>query len=155
MEANNMKQKKWLVLLLLAFLAALMAAAYLMNSAEEPAIENQGQSVNAPAKQDTLTYGDQTYPIKKNLNTVLLIGTDSDEAYVPKEDTLQDYYNYSQADFLMLLVQDPEENTTQVIQLNRDTMMDVPWLDVLGNYGGTRFQQICLAFNSGDGGRAS
>ena len=42
-----------------------------------------------------------------------------------------------------------------MIQLNRDTMTDVPWLDVIGNYGGTEFQQLCLAFNSGDGGRAS
>ena len=28
-------------------------------------------------------------------------------------------------------------------------------IDVIGNYGGTEFQQLCLAFNSGDGGRAS
>ena len=34
-------------------------------------------------------------------------------------------------------------------------MTEVPWLDVIGNYGGTEFQQLCLAFNSGDGGRAS
>lgn len=149
-----MKRRIWMLPTLLAALAALMAAAIFMNNREEPAIENQGQSLHAPAKQDTLTYGDRTYPVKKHLNTVLLIGTDSEEAYV-QQDALQDYYNYNQADFLILLVQDLQENTTQVIQLNRDTMTDVPWLDVLGNYGGTQFQQICRAFNSGDGGRAS
>jgi anionic cell wall polymer biosynthesis LytR-Cps2A-Psr (LCP) family protein len=31
-------------------------------------------------------------------------------------------------------------------------MTDVPWLDVIGNYGGTNFEQLCLSFNSGSGG---
>ena len=92
---------------------------------------------------------------KEHLSTVLLIGTDSAEKYEKQENLLQDYYNYNQADFLVLLVQDTEANTAEVIQLNRDTMTDVPWLDVIGNYGGTEFQQLCLAFNSGDGGRTS
>ena len=34
-------------------------------------------------------------------------------------------------------------------------MTEVPWLDVLGNYGGTEYKQLCLAFNYGDGGMKS
>ena len=55
----------------------------------------------------------------------------------------------------MLLVLDTDANTVQIIQLNRDTMTDVPWLDVLGKYGGTEYKQLCLAFNYGDGGASS
>lgn len=142
-------------MLLLAVLAALLGVALWMNNREEAPVENAGQTVNAPKEQTFLTYKEQKYPLKEHLHTVLLIGTDGTERYEKKEDLLQDYYNYSQADFLVLLVQDTEAGTTEVIQLNRDTMTDVPWLDVIGNYGGTEFQQLCLAFNSGDGGRAS
>ena len=65
------------------------------------------------------------------------------------------FYNYNQADFLTLLVLDTDNNTAEILQVNRDTMTDVPWLDVLGNYGGTEFKQLCLAFNYGDGGPKS
>lgn len=150
-----MKMKKWMAVLLLIVMAALLGTALWMNNQEETPIENAGQAINAPQDQTFLTYKEQEYSLKEHLNTVLLIGTDGTERYEKKEDLLQDYYNYSQADFLVLLVQDTEAGTTEVIQLNRDTMTDVPWLDVIGNYGGTEFQQLCLAFNSGDGGRAS
>ena len=147
--------KKLMPILLLAVLAALLATAMWMNNREEVPVENAGQAVHGVKEQTVLMYREEQYPLKERLNTVLLIGTDGMEQYEKKENVLQDYYNYNQADFLMLIVQDTEANTTEVIQLNRDTMMDVPWLDVIGNYGGTEFQQLCLAFNSGDGGRSS
>lgn len=149
-----MKKKTWILVLLLVVLAALLGTAVWTNQREETPVENAGQAVHAQQEQTYLTYEDQKYPLKEHLLTVLLIGTDSTERYEDKN-ALLDYYNYNQADFLILVVQDTEANTTEVIQLNRDTMTDVPWLDVIGNYGGTEFQQLCLAFNSGDGGRAS
>lgn len=146
--------KKWMILLLVVLLAALLGAAVWMSSRDASPVENAGQAVHAPQEQTFLTYKGNEYPLKESLRTVLLIGTDSTDQYEDKN-ALLDYYNLNQADFLILLVQDTEANTTEVIQLNRDTMTDVPWLDVIGNYGGTEFQQLCLAFNSGDGGRAS
>ena len=150
-----MIKHKWMVILLLVVLAALLGAAFQLNNQPAVPVENAGQAINAPKEQTFLTYQSEEYPLKEDLYTVLLIGTDGTEPYEKKENILQDYYNYSQADFLILLVQDTQAGTTEVIQLNRDTMTDVPWLDVIGQYGGTEYQQICLAFNSGDGGRAS
>lgn len=151
-----MKKKKWIPAILLVILAGLLGTALLTHTQEEEMpIENAGQAVHKVQEPVFLTYKGTEYPLKEKLNTVLLIGTDSTERYEEKENLLQDYYNYNQADFLMLLVQDLEANTTEVIQLNRDTMTDVPWLDVIGQYGGTEFEQLCLAFNSGDGGRDS
>lgn len=150
-----MKRKTWILVVLLVLLGSLLAMALWLNGREEVTVENAGQAVHAPQEQISLTYHGEEYLLKENLRTFLLIGTDSVEHYEEKENLLQDYYNYNQADFLMLMVQDMEANTTEVIQLNRDTMTDVPWLDVIGNYGGTEFQQLCLAFNYGDGGRSS
>ena len=147
--------KKMIPILLIAALTVLLGSAMWMNSREEDPVENAGQAVHGVQEQTDLLYQGEEYPLKEHLNTVLLIGTDGTQPYEEKENVLQDYYNYNQADFLILLVQDTQNNTTEVIQLNRDTMMDVPWLDVIGNYGGTEFQQLCLAFNSGDGGRDS
>ena len=149
--------KKVVVLLIIvALLAALIAGAALMSKKEaEAPIENAGTAQNAAVKTKSLTYNGQEYPMKTHLQTVLLIGTDAVEAYEQTTEGVKPFYNYNQADFLTLLVLDTERNTAEILQLNRDTMTDVPWLDVLGNYGGTEFKQLCLAFNYGDGGPKS
>ena len=149
--------KKTVILLAcVALLAALIAGASLMakKDAEAP-IENAGTAQNAAVKQESLTYDGQEYPMKPHLQTVLLIGTDAMEAYEEKTEGVKPFYNYHQADFLTLVVLDTDNNTAEILQLNRDTMTDVPWLDVLGEYGGTEFKQLCLAYNYGDGGMKS
>lgn len=149
-------KKTGILLLCVVLLAALLAGASLMakKDAEAP-IENAGTAQNAAVKQESLTYDGQEYPMKPHLQTVLLIGTDALEAYEEKTEGVKPFYNYHQADFLTLVVLDTERNTAEILQLNRDTMTDVPWLDVLGNYGGTEFKQLCLAYNYGDGGMKS
>ena len=145
-----------LLLLCVALLAALIAGAVFLTQREEDApIENAGTVQNAAVKTKSLTYNGQEYPMKTHLQTVLLIGTDAVEAYEQTTEGVKPFYNYNQADFLTLLVLDTDNNTAEILQVNRDTMTDVPWLDVLGNYGGTEFKQLCLAFNYGDGGPKS
>ena len=145
-----------LLLLCVALLAALIAGAVFLTQREEEApIENAGTVQNAAVKTKSLTYNGQEYPMKAHLQTVLLIGTDAVEAYEETTDGVKPFYNYNQADFLTLLVLDTDNNTAHLLQLNRDTMTDVPWLDVLGNYGGTEYKQLCLAYNYGDGGMKS
>ena len=149
-------KKTGILLLCVVLLAALLAGASLMakKDAEAP-IENAGTAQHAAVKQESLAYDGQEYPMKAHLQTVLLIGTDALEAYEEKTEGVKPFYNYHQADFLTLVVLDTENNTAEILQLNRDTMTDVPWLDVLGNYGGTEFKQLCLAYNYGDGGMKS
>lgn len=149
--------KKILVLLLCAaLLGGLVLAAIQMNKIdEETPIENAGLSQNAETELLSLTYQGHSYPMRSHLKTVLLIGTDSTEAYQEQTEGVKAFYNYNQADFLTVVVLDTQENTAKILQLNRDTMTDVPWLDVLGNYGGTEYKQLCLAYNYGDGGMKS
>lgn len=149
--------KKIVLLLLCAvMLAALVIGAAVLSKKEEQApIEHAGTAQNAAVKSESLTHGGQEYPMKAHLQTVLLIGTDSTEAYEEVTEGVKPFYNYHQADFMTLLVLDTDNNTAEILQMNRDTMTDVPWLDVLGNYGGTEVKQLCLAFNYGDGGMKS
>lgn len=156
LERGKNVKKILAVILCVVLLAGLITAAFLFTKKEEQApIENVGTSQNAPQKQETLTYQGKQYPMKQHLKTVLLIGTDSVEQYQEKTEGVKPFYNYHQADFLTLLVLDTDNNTAHLLQLNRDTMTDVPWLDVLGNYGGTEYKQLCLAYNYGDGGMKS
>lgn len=146
--------KKILILLpcVVLLCALVFAAGFATKKEAEVPIENAGLAQNAAVEQKSITYKDQEYPLKSHLQTVLLIGTDSTEAYQEQTDGVKAFYNYSQADFLTVLVLDTDANAAQILQLNRDTMTDVPWLDVLGNYGGTEYKQLCLAYNYGDGG---
>ena len=149
---------KTVVLLLLCaalLCALLLGALFAHKQTEQAPIENAGAAVNAAVKAKTLTYQGQEYPLKAHLQTVLLIGTDTLEKYEEQTEGVKRFYNHNQADFLMLLTLDRDTDTAQLIQLNRDTMTDVPWLDVLGDYGGTEVKQLCLAFNYGDGGMKS
>lgn len=149
-------KKIGILLLCVALLAALIVGASLMAKKDADApIENAGTAQHAAVTQESLTYDGQEYPMKSHLQTVLLIGTDAMEAYEEVTEGFKPYYNYHQADFLTLVVLDTDNNTAEILQLNRDTMTDVPWLDVLGNYGGTEFKQLCLAYNYGDGGMKS
>lgn len=118
-------------------------------------IEDAGSSKNAPTMTQCLIRNGQSYPLKSHLQTVLLIGTDGRDIYRENPDEMQQFYNFNQADFLMVLVLDNAQQSVEIIQLNRDTMTDVPWLDVLGEPGGTNTEQLCLAFNSGSGGADS
>lgn len=141
------------ILLCLTLLAGLICGVWYVHAqSENEQIENAGTAENAPQKTTALTYQGNEYPLKKHIQTVLLLGTDGsdDEKTVPEGFTA--FYNFHQADFIMLLVLDKDTQSAQIIQINRDTMTDVPWLDVLGEYGGTNFEQLCLSFNSGSGG---
>lgn len=145
-----------LLCLCVALLAVLIfGAIQYTKKTEEEVIQNAGTVQNAVLPVETLQYKGEECAIKRNLQTVLLIGTDSPEKYEEENGLMKKYYNLHQADFLMLLVLDTDANTAQILQLNRDTMTDIPWLDVLGNYGGTEYKQLCRAFNYGDGGAKS
>ena len=98
--------KKVIVLLLCAVLLAglIFGAMQVTKKEGEVPIENAGISQNAVVKPKTLTYKGQEYPMKPHIQTVLLIGTDSVEAYEEKTDGVIPFYNRHQADFLMLLV---------------------------------------------------
>ena len=142
------------VLLLVLCAAVIGAVAFLAvradREAESVQVENAGEALHGVEKQTELLRGDESAALKKHTETVLLLGIDRDGG-MPVYEKRVPFYNYNQADVIVLLCIDNDAKTVVPLQINRDTMMEVPWLDVLGNYGGTEFEQICLAYNSGSG----
>ena len=101
---------------------------------------------NDSAETATLYYNGQKYVYNDRLSTLLIMGID-DAELVESESSR----NTSQADFLLLAVFDQETHECTMIQINRDTMSDVPVLDDKGNYIGLQNEQLALAHTYGNG----
>ena len=102
---------------------------------------------DAPVDGREITYYNGTaYARREDLETVLLLGVDKFEGETP-----EGYVNNQQADFLLLLVLDEENETCTPIQLNRDTMTQIQVLGVTGEPAGTMTGQLALAHTYGSG----
>lgn len=95
---------------------------------------------------EEITYNGQEYRLKEGVETLLVMGLD---AFDNQED--DGYRNNQQADFLMLLALDSQDNSCKVIQINRDTMAQMDVLGVTGDKVDTTTAQIALSHTYGNG----
>lgn len=109
--------------------------------------ESRGVSSNYDyTKDDIVYYKDEEYLPKGNLYTLLIAGTDNQGKVVEKE-----YNNAGQCDFIALLIMDRSSKTYKILEINRDTMTNVPVLGLQGNKTDTIYAQIALSHSYGDG----
>ena len=94
-----------------------------------------------------ITWNGVTYTSKQRVEAYLLMGIDVTGPVVSSPGN----YNGGQADAQFLLVLDNEAQTWQMLRLNRDSMVDVPVLDLKGEITGYEYQQLALAHAYGDG----
>lgn len=95
----------------------------------------------------TLEYQGTIYAARDGVDTYLFMGIDVEG---PAKGN-KGYIGGGQADVQLLLVVDRFNGTWQVLQINRDSMVQVPVLGVTGTEVGTEYQQIALAHSYGDG----
>ncbi len=98
----------------------------------------------APVEQKV---GEKEYVAKTNLSTYLFMGIDKDG----KVEKVEEYGAAGQADTQILLVLDHDAKTWQILELNRDSYVDIPVLDMFGIFGGYTKAQLALAHSYGDG----
>ena len=106
-----------------------------------------GQTSQASWEKSVITWNGVTYTSKQRVEAYLLMGIDVTGPVVSSPGN----YNGGQADAQFLLVLDNEAQTWQMLRLNRDSMVDVPVLDLRGNVIGYERQQLALAHAYGDG----
>ena len=138
------------VILLIAFLLPVFRKT---EKGKENPTAPKAETVNAPNARGVLKNGGETLSISKSAETVLVIGLDKSDEQIKEE--IGDFYNEQMADFLMYMVFDNENMRVDFIQINRDTICEVPWLSVNGMRGGTQTEQICFAHIYGSGGKDS
>lgn len=131
-------------LLLVALLAALFGISRWENRIYAASGESSGL---ASWEKPDITYNGVTYSPKQRVEAYLLMGIDVTGPVVSTPGA----YNGGQADAQFLLVLDNEAQTWQMLRLNRDSMVEVPVLDLKGNVIGYERQQLALAHAYGDG----
>ncbi len=142
-------------------LVAAAVGAYLLFSrlelAADPIPEGAGTALSrndlpSPGEEEEgavpfLFYGGRKYVYNTELSTLLILGID-DPVLGEEVVTLR---NSSQSDFLLLAVFDPADETCIFLQLDRNTMCDVPYQDSFGKPMGYHYEQLALAHTYGNG----
>ena len=146
-------KKKLLIIVGVLLIAALLAGAFFaQKKASDEQIENAGLAEHGVDMSREISYKGETDKLRRQLRTILFIGIDGDfeiPQYGP--DDLIPFINYQQADFLTLMVIDDINRKIDLVQINRDTMTNIPWLGVTGEVGGYVYEQIALSHNYGSG----
>ena len=94
--------------------------------------------------------GGEEYRLDPDISTLLLIGTDDME-----QELHEGYRSQALADYLALAVLNSREKTCTILQIDRNTMAEIPVLGGGGKVLGTTTKQICYAHAYGDGLRQS
>lgn len=149
-DVRVLKGTAAILAVVLVLLAGMLLLQRWENTQDAPVSSSgEASSVEAGAPVDgrEITYYNGTaYAKKEDLETVLLLGVDKFEGETP-----DGYVNNQQADFLLLLVMDKQNETCTPIQLNRDTMTQIQILGVTGEAAGTFTGQLALAHTYGSG----
>lgn len=98
-----------------------------------------------------VVYKGEKYCYNENVISILCMGIDTSISETG-EDTIGEN---GQADALVLAVLDSETGDLSLVNISRDSMVDVNRYNVEGQYLGTKEMQICLAYAYGDGREGS
>lgn len=113
-------------------------------------VEQRGEMSLGFGMLNRVEYHGRTYIQKSNLTALLLMGVD--------RSANQEYRGFrqgGQADFLLLTVLDHDRKVVRQLQIDRDTMVEIETVGVLGNPLGTRVAQICLSHGFGKDSEAN
>ena len=141
---------------LAAALAALGGGAHLLQRLDDK--ENAASAASyttndhrAEAELKEITYNGRTYRQRPDLETYLLMGVDTSGEGLG----VNSYAGGGQADVQMVVVLDNANRTWQMLQLNRDSIVQVPVRGVQGDIIAYENEQLALAYYYGDGREAS
>ena len=143
------KRGKIIFLIVDLVLLILLAAAVYFAQTEKNEIPETMDDVDSYYAR-FIEHDGEVYPVKRGIQTLLLIGKDAMEGRRPVSD-VETFYNDDLADFLLVLAFDHENKTVTPLEINRDTMCDVPWLSVNGLVGGYAQLQVTMAHIFGTG----
>lgn len=101
----------------------------------------------AAAPKLTIVRDDKEYFPRQNITTVLVLGIDRTG---PVEDS-GSYQNPGAADLALILAFDQTDGTCDVLQFNRDSMVEMPVLGLGGKPAGTAYGQLALCYTYGSG----
>ena len=140
---NKIKQLAYYAAVLLLVLILLYSGLRIL----EATVLNSGSNGEPQIVSKTITRDGIDYYPRRDITVMLLLGIDQAG---PVEDS-GSFTNPGTSDAVMLVIFDEKNETWSILQLNRDTMMDIPVLGLGGKEAGTIFAQLALAHTYGSG----
>lgn len=141
---NHGKRTTIMVALLLCAVAIAAVTYYTLSQ-----MGHTGQpSIPVAQAEPDLMYNGQLYARREGVRAILLMGIDW-----PDENgsLMEQYQNGGQADFLLLVILDDENKQVLQWQIDRDSIVDINMLGLMGDDAGLIKAQICLSHSYGDG----
>ena len=139
MERHSRRKVILWVVVAVAAIAAFGVAMHFI----ENMLDDEIADYDITSDEGIILYLNETeYEVTHNVESYLLIGTD-DSGNVEAEGT--DEYRGPMSDFLLLYVMDKTAGTHGYLQIDRNTMVDVPYIGPDGNGEGENYEQICTA----------
>lgn len=142
-------------MLLLVGLIVIIAAVLILDNTLDSDVSTDSSTQGAldyKNQLETVYIDGEPYTPRKGVSTMLLIGVDKEG----KVASSGSYNNSERSDFLALLVFDDNAQSYTLLHLNRDTMAEIPMLDINGvRMNATKYGQLALAHTYGDGLMAS
>jgi len=95
----------------------------------------------------TVTYNGKSYFPRQDITVFMVLGIDEEG---PVKDS-GSYVNSGESDVVMLAIFDDANKTYSILNLNRDTMMEIQTLGIGGKPAGTMLGQLALSHTYGSG----
>lgn len=140
---NKAKQLVYYAVVLLLVIIMLYSGLQIL----EATVLNSGSNAEPGIVSKTVTRNGIDYYPRKDITVMMLLGIDQEG---PVEDS-GTFTNPGTADAVMLLIFDEKNETWSILQLNRDTMVDMPLIGLGGKEAGTIRGQLALAHTYGSG----
>ena len=108
---------------------------------------NKQDEVVGNEKRKTITVNGKEYFPRQDITVILAMGIDT----TGEMKDSGSYNNDGEADVIALIVFDEAEENFTILNLNRDSMIEMSVLGIGGKKAGTAFQQLALAHTYGSG----
>lgn len=131
------------IIITIVYCGARLGSAVFSNSVPEQEIST--------GTRKTITVDGVDYFPRQDITVVLAMGIDKEG----KVESSNSYNNDGECDVIALIVFNEEDESITVLNLNRDTMVDMPVLGLAGRRIGTKNAQLALSHTYGDGLEAS
>lgn len=146
----NQKQKVIITVIVLCLIAAIGCGGYGVWKKNQTTVQSGG-NVQETEDSTTVTYQGEKYKYNRDLKNIVFFGVDKREAV-----QVQEYPGRGgQSDAILLLVMDKEKKTTQMLQVSRDSMVNLKIYDTDGNLLTEKRGQLALQYAYGDGEKKS
>ena len=113
----------------------------------ESTVFHTGQEPGRPTASKTIVRDGVEYFPRQDITVLMVLGIDQ---LGPVTES-GSYNNSGLADVISLLIFDETNQNCRILQLNRDTMVNVRVLGIGGKYAGTMYGQLALAHSYGSG----